>query len=96
MLLKSIEMVLVLVFILVSTFCVKRRIYKCWIVEWKIGWIRAVSMDKGPGEEKRIRVMCPFCQKVSVIVVEKDVIDCAMVLSPDYMARLPVFPGDVC
>ncbi len=45
---------------------------------------------------KRIRVMCPYCKKVGVIVAEKDVLSDGMLVRADSMVKMRVFRGDVC
>ncbi len=45
---------------------------------------------------KRIRVMCPHCNKVGVIVAEKDVLGDGMLARADSMVPMRVFRGDVC
>ncbi len=45
---------------------------------------------------KHIRVSCPRCYKVGVITAQKDVIDAGLLVQPDSMIRVHVFPGDVC
>ncbi len=45
---------------------------------------------------KRVRVVCPRCNKIGSIVAQKDVLDDGMLVQADSLVRVHVFPGDVC
>jgi len=57
---------------------------------------RAGSGEMGRIAGKRVRVVCPRCNKVGVIAAHEDVIDAGLLARPDSMVRVHVFPGDVC
>jgi len=53
-----------------------------------------VNSDTIPG--KRIRVVCPYCSKLGVVVVDKDVVGDDMLERSDSMVPMRVFCGDIC
>ncbi len=58
--------------------------------------VPALVVEQDAALGKRIRVACPYCNKVGVIVAEKDVLNDGMLARADSMVKMRVFRGDVC
>jgi hypothetical protein len=46
--------------------------------------------------EKRLRVSCPYCNKVGVITVDKDVIGDGRFDRGDSLVFMRIFKGEIC